>query len=377
MRVGIISKYPPIEGGVSSEVYWLAKYLGKENVEVVIVTDSWAVEEEYRENIKFDELDKLQPKNVEVYQVNPMEINKKKQAGKGGNNETLLLSLGLEVDKKENSDIWYSHYLFPYGISAYFISKKTNKPLILRHAGSDEELLGHPEYLHLLDIIKDSTIISNSEDLKAISKEIIPIDTLTSCSLPKEFNSSKTYNKIPVIGVIGKEGSTKRWRELVEGLKKIDDEFRLFFLMNNKEKINSSLSHNLKKKTSFLEYVPPWRMPKIYKSIDILYCGEKGFYIKTHKPEIPLEGLYSGCCVCLSDELYEKYENPYNLEDGKEVVVLNTMDPKDIGEKISEVINKDKYIAIGNKGKKNYMERNNYEDYIKFMEGIFEKQIEN
>ena len=27
MKIGILSKYPPIEGGVSSEIYWLAKLL--------------------------------------------------------------------------------------------------------------------------------------------------------------------------------------------------------------------------------------------------------------------------------------------------------------------------------------------------------------
>ncbi len=63
MKIGIISKYPPIEGGVSSEIYWLAKYLGEKDVDVVVVTDSWAVEEDFRENIMYDELDKLQPKN--------------------------------------------------------------------------------------------------------------------------------------------------------------------------------------------------------------------------------------------------------------------------------------------------------------------------
>jgi len=376
MKIGIISKYPPIEGGVSSEIYWLAKYLGEKDVDVVVVTDSWAVEEDFRENIMYDELDKLQPKNVELYQVDPISLKKKKQAGKGGNSETLLFSMGLEVDEKEEPDIWYSHYLFPYGITSYFVSKKTEKPLILRHAGSDKELLGHSEYLPLIKIIKDSKIISASEEMNLLTGKLIDINKNFLCSLPEEFNlKQKTYKEVPTIGLIGKESPTKRWRELMEGLENVDEDFSLQFIMNNEEKIGNCMSRDLKDKTEFISFVPPWKMPKFYENIDILYCGEKGFYIPDHKPMVPLEGMSAGTCVCLSDELYGKYKDIYNLKSGEDVVVLNTLDSKDIGEKISEIIEGRKYEWIGKNGKEKYTVKNEYKDYIRFMKDVFEEQI--
>jgi len=36
----MIGKYPPIEGGVSAKVYWLAKALGERGYEVYIFTNA-------------------------------------------------------------------------------------------------------------------------------------------------------------------------------------------------------------------------------------------------------------------------------------------------------------------------------------------------
>ncbi len=50
MRICFIGKYPPIEGGVSSHAYWLAKALGKKGHEVHVVTNAQEVEKEYCEH---------------------------------------------------------------------------------------------------------------------------------------------------------------------------------------------------------------------------------------------------------------------------------------------------------------------------------------
>ena len=44
MRICIINKYPPIGGGVSARVYWLAKAPGERGHEVHVVTNSQEVE---------------------------------------------------------------------------------------------------------------------------------------------------------------------------------------------------------------------------------------------------------------------------------------------------------------------------------------------
>lgn len=380
MKIGIISKYPPIEGGVSSEVYWTAKALGERDVEVILLTDSWSVENNYKEKIDTEEFDLLQPKNVKMYQTNPIAATARKQAGKGGGAETYLLSLGLEIEKKENPDLWYSHYLFPYGIVGYFLSKKVDKPIILRHAGSDLEMLGNPEYISFIDVIRDSDIvISRSDDIKSITDRVLEPDVVQLHSLPPEFDTNgRKYRDKPTIGLIGKENRTKRWKELIDALTEIEDSYSLFLLYDDegKKTVQKYLSKELNAKTTFGSFTAPWKMPDVYRDIDILYSGEKGFYISTHRPMVPVEGFATGCCNIMSDELYDKYEDVFDLEDGKNVVVTNTLNSEEIHNKISKLIEDKKLrrrIAI--EGSKAFKEKNDFDSYIKFLMDTFEETI--
>ena len=70
LKICIISKYPPIEGGVSARVYWLAKALGERKHEIHIVTNAQEVEGEYKERFDDDEQEYI-PKNVYLHSTNP------------------------------------------------------------------------------------------------------------------------------------------------------------------------------------------------------------------------------------------------------------------------------------------------------------------
>lgn len=49
MRICIVGKYPPIEGGVSARVYWLAKALGERGHKIHIISNALEIESEYKE----------------------------------------------------------------------------------------------------------------------------------------------------------------------------------------------------------------------------------------------------------------------------------------------------------------------------------------
>jgi len=66
MKICLISKYPPIEGGISARVYWLAKALGERGHEVHIVTNAQEVEKEYKERIDTNEQEYI-PQNVYMH----------------------------------------------------------------------------------------------------------------------------------------------------------------------------------------------------------------------------------------------------------------------------------------------------------------------
>ena len=70
MKICFISKYPPIEGGISSSTYWLARGLGERGHEVHIVTNALEVEDEYRETLDINDPN-YSPKNVYIHSTDP------------------------------------------------------------------------------------------------------------------------------------------------------------------------------------------------------------------------------------------------------------------------------------------------------------------
>ena len=48
MRICAVIKYPPIQGGVSAQSFWLARGLADAGHEVFVVTNADSVEDDYR-----------------------------------------------------------------------------------------------------------------------------------------------------------------------------------------------------------------------------------------------------------------------------------------------------------------------------------------
>jgi len=134
MKICIISKYPPIEGGVSTRVYWLAKALGERGHEIHIVTNAQEVENEYKEKIDSNEQE-YTPKNVHLHSTGPS-TNPWHIPFSEAYTERIT-NLAIKVIEKYNIQLIDSYYILPYGIAAFIAKNITGRPQILRHAGSD------------------------------------------------------------------------------------------------------------------------------------------------------------------------------------------------------------------------------------------------
>ena len=62
MRLCIVGKYPPIEGGVSTTTYWLARGLAEAGNDVHIVTNAGEVENTYQMRLTHEDADWLEPR---------------------------------------------------------------------------------------------------------------------------------------------------------------------------------------------------------------------------------------------------------------------------------------------------------------------------
>ncbi len=385
MRICIISKYPPIEGGVSTRVYWLVKALGERGHEVHIVTNAQEVENEYKERVGSNEQEYI-PKNVHLHSTrsdnNLWHIPFSKAYAER------IANLAIEIIEKYNIQLIDSYYILPYGIAAYIAKNITGRPQILRHAGSDMgKLFGSSSYNTLFKTIFERVDkIITIPPLKkmflslAIPESKIAFDEKVSVDT-KAFNPEvslfplsdyieKKIRECPIITYIGKINyywKSKGLSELIEAVKDIEDDFLLLFVANGKglpEFRSLVREKNLEKRSIFLEFVPPWKIPSVIKLSTCVVVPEREFPIQYHTPILPREVMAVGKCLILSKELYNK--GCYgNLTNGKNILLIDPKNTRQFRTIIEDIIrHPDTASRIGQNAYKFSRQIENFDEYI-------------
>jgi len=397
VRTCFISKYPPIEGGVSARVYWLAKALGERGHEIHIVTNAQEVESEYKEKIDNNEQEHT-PKNVHLYSTgpnnNPWHIPFSKAYAER------IANLAIEVIEKYDIQLIDSHYALPYGIAAFIAKNITGRPQILRHAGSDiSKLFASSSYNTLFKAIfqrvdkiitipplkkmflsfgmPESRIAFDekvSVDTKAFNPEVSPFH------LPEYIK--REIPKYPIITYIGKINyywKSKGLYELIEAVQEIKDDFLLLFVANGRglrEFQNLVREKNLEKRSIFIGFVPPWKIPSIIKLSTCVVVPEREFPIQNHTPILPREVMAVGKCLILSKELYDR--GCYgNLTDGENALLIDPRNIKQFRTMIKDIIrHPDTASRIGQNAYKVSREIENFKEYIDHTIDLYTSLIE-
>ncbi|MBU0547924.1 MAG: glycosyltransferase family 4 protein [Candidatus Omnitrophica bacterium] len=370
MKICIIGKYPPIEGGVSTYTYWLAKALGENGNRVFVVTNANEAGFEYREDILPKEAHKLEPKGVKVYNTSP--LNRKFIPSYSPFVATLA-GLAIEIVRKEKIDAIYSNYLMPYGIAAYIVKQATGVPWFLDHAGSDitnlfDEPLLNPVFV---DLFKKADMVANSRHVykKLVKPGFIPTYAIAPLS-KKEVHYNKIINihrdfspeshslnlfphfrrfnkKLPVFTFIGKISELKKTFNFVEAASKLPrGKFYLLFITEkglNLIKLRNFISrYDLTEYSCFLPFQPPWKMPQFICASTCIVAPESQempyLPIGTHFSRISLEAMACGRCVLLGEGmakkgLYSQYK------DGKQFLLVDPQDIEDFARKMLRIIN--------------------------------------
>jgi glycosyltransferase involved in cell wall biosynthesis len=381
IKICFFSKYPPIEGGVSSRTYWLSRALGERGVEVHIVTNALEVEEEYREMLDLEgpsDRKEYEPKNVFVHSLNSGQSHSGIPFHIPLSPAYLerLISLGIKVINKYGCDLIDSHYLQPYGIAAVFTKFLTSKPCILRNAGSDiSRLFSNDDFHDLYETsFRFADIVMTQVKGKSPSGSLtIPQDKLWAFpfhSVPRKyfnpeikaanlesFGVPRSLTKKPILTYMGKCGFYKNLFNLVKVASQINEDFLLLFVSKGSklEELKTYLKRfpSLKNKYYFLNFLPPWKIPSILRVSTCLLQLESNFPVKGHKPIQPIEAFATATPVLISHELLQKYKNIYNpnIEKDKNVLTVNPQDRFDLKNTLLRIIrNPRKMKHIGRRG---------------------------
>ncbi len=414
MKICLIGKYPPIQGGVSKSTFIASHDLARNGHKVHVITNSEEVEPAFRLLLSQEDIRKIDAVYgdgyVKVANIDPINSREYSHIPYSSSFETRLFGLGSDLLAEGDFDVIIGWYLQPYGFVASILSKKFNIPLMLMHAGSDiGRLIKHPQLSKSYEFAfsQATFVISQKESPtwnilrehgvqesqllevekgrvmpKYFSGQHNPIDLdillqriptwIASSGMTDSLQSkileatSRKFNpELPTVGIYGKIGEVKGSFDLVKVLSKIAEEGVLFNFcvipLGYSFTLNTFFteiceSRDLLERLYVLPPVPNWKIPKVIAAFDITCFLERDFDIEFHTPQIPLEILASGSCLVCSKEIIQKMFFKEIIADGINLVEIE--DPKDISkfeQKLKALIkNKVEVSHIARRGKITY-----------------------
>ena len=408
MRIIIISKFPPIQGGVSNQVYRSSHELAKNGHSVHIVTNADEVEQELKCLMWDSDYDILSAKydtgSVNVHTTTSLRYYSTIPWSNPFGSK--LFGLGISTIEKYGCDLLIGWYFEPYGLIATQLGYIFDKPVMIIHAGSDiGRLSKHPDlrksYEWMLSQAKivvtgsrEGQVSSILDDLKVNKKkraylnnpslpgvyskcrEPLDIADLTT-RLPDwyrkygisqkliesiiDINKKEIDYEKPIIGIYGKIGEAKGNYDLLEALDivaKRGIDFNFICISGSStlglEKYYRLLleKRDLLNNTWVLPMIAPWRIPSFLFLCNIVCFLERGFPISFHAPRIPREILASASCLVCSKEIVSKQIFRDKFVDGKNYVLIPN--PKDINHLADRIgvllLNKQLTNEIGRNG---------------------------
>jgi glycosyltransferase involved in cell wall biosynthesis len=396
LKIAFITKYPPIHGGTSAQMYRLIKGLGSKGHEIHVITNAWEVEDSYRTEIFPEDLHHFQPENVHVHSTNPF---LKATFIPYSNLYTVkLANLAIEVVKKYQCDLIDSTYILPYVLAGYYCKTFTGKPQVVRHASSDiNRLWLHPDYKTIFtEVLKRvDGLVTHRVDIERFLDIGFPGDRIFGYRKPfisdKHFNPDikpfdfsekiKDFNADAfLVTYFGKIGDFKGTFRLLEAAARIKDEnFTLLFVTQRGKRLNRLLrlrdKLGMKEKVRIMRPVPPWRVAEILAGSDLIVKPEYNFPIP-HNPLIPYETMLMGKPVMITTDLNKKLYS--GLLDGENGFVCDPGNLEDFAERLKRVMQmpKEKLQAIGKKGMDLFAHHEHFNDPVDENIDIYYKVLE-
>ena len=380
MKIVFITKYPPIEGYVSSCTYWLARGLASRGHDITVVTNGFEVEDAYRQQLQAADLDVYQGRRLRVRNTDPFQDYKLIPAS----NPFCEKLAAAAIEASDGADVLDAWYFVSYGAAGILARAATGLPLILRHAGSDiGRLAANPHMRPLISAMlrKADAIVTGKasrqrlREMGAPQKRLNIIPVAVDCGA---FHPSikpamlDVPEDVPVISCIGKISRGKGILQLLAAAARVREDFRLLFVSSDIEGLHGMTVHSgLRRKLVFHKFVPPWRMPGMIRASRAVIMPEHGFPVAGHSPILPREVMACGTCLVISGELRDKVAGGL-LVDGENALVVDPKGTAGFASKLSRVVrDEDGARSIGARGHRLSARIEDFEGYLSANEKMY------
>ena len=397
MKICIIGKYPPIQGGVSMRTYWHAHGLAALGHEVHVVTNAKEAVSPFRLYMRVEDWARCEASygagSVTVHWTDPVDQSQS-YIPMASPFVTKLAGTAARLHASTGLDVVYSHYLEPYGVAGHLAAQIMSVPHVVRMAGSDAgRLWRHPQlemlYDHVLKsaeaVVAVGTVAERAAECGVATERIapgghfaIPESLFTPDGPRLDLNALRSdvarepdfrdllWGELapgrPHFGVYGKLGERKGSFSLLSALHRLKRSGRdvgLVLLAQGgpgvQERFRKQASElGLTDHILQLPFLPHWRVPEFLRGCLAVCCLEQDFPIGIHSPIIPREVLMSGTCLVGSTEVIRKLPSYDRLPHGYGCIAIEDVDDIDVLSAQLGMIadNPEAAAAIGRRGHK-------------------------
>jgi glycosyltransferase involved in cell wall biosynthesis len=360
VRICIIGKFPPIQGGVSARTYWIAHDLAARGHEVHVVTNAKEVRPPFRMHMRRQDWKRCEAAygptgSVKVHWTDPVDRSQF-YIPLASAFVSKLAGVAARVHSEHPFDVIYSHYLEPYGVAGNLAAEITRVPHVVRMAGSDAgRLWRHPQLEALYDHVLRSAAMVIAAGVvagRAVKRGVrpdriamaggfeVPEDlfcpdgpSLDLVALRREVESDPDLRDmlwggftggLPYFGIYGKLGETKGSFALLAAMQRLKQaglEVGLVAMAHGWPALESKFRARAEElgvadRILQIPFLPHWRVPEFLRSCLAVCCLEQDFPIAFHTPVIAREVLVCGACLVGSTEVLRKLPDHERLPDG-------------------------------------------------------------
>ncbi|MFC1983068.1 glycosyltransferase [Chloroflexota bacterium] len=324
-KIALLSKYPPLEGGIAAKTYWLASGLTVRGHEIHVITDGISSGQEYQ--IEGSERELASTPNLWIHRPPndiPWHIPE-------DNEHTLaLLDLTLNVIREHSIQILDTGYFIPYGILGHLAKFSTGAYHVVRHDGSDVEKFLKRQVLGTLlneAIAHADRVVTNTHyrDLLepltsrlAFQPEYVPDDSMFTTN-----NARHPQWRLAVIGKINYHWQHKNLHLIADIMRQLTGQFECWVVGQGKGMADFQQSLGSETVVSFKWYpfVAPWEMPQLLNQLDAIFIFELGLPHPAVS-NLALEAISSGVGIITDRaDFIETYRDIVEIDKNQVIVI--------------------------------------------------------
>jgi glycosyltransferase involved in cell wall biosynthesis len=417
VRICVIGKFPPIQGGVSMRTYWAAHALAMRGHEVQVVTNAKEARPPFRMHMRPQDWARCEARydsgSVTVHWTDPVD-GSQSYIPMASPFISKLATVAAQAHSERPFDVIYSHYLEPYGVAGHLAAQITGVPHVARMAGSDAgRLWRHPQFELLYDhVLRSAELVIATGPIakRAIERRIdparivfgggivVPDDVFTPDGpaldlkqVRREVAADPDLRDLmwgdfaggkPYFGICGKLGDSKGSFPLLAAmhrLKRAGLDVGLVALAQGQAAVQKEFRARARKlgltdRILQLPFLPHWRVPELLRGCLAVCCLEQDFPIVFHTPIIPREVLLCGACLVGSTEVIRKLPGYGQLVHGYGCVAIEDVnDVEVLSERLAAIVRDPKpAAAVGARGRRFARELQQEMPFAQMLEQILE-----